>query len=73
MSDDREDIVYDDFAFDEMFQQEEAVFFWSISDSLHSIEMFGAKTWFSSLYSSLTDEQKSEIVSAIRRHEEAYK
>lgn len=73
MSDERDEIVYEEYAFDEMFQQEEAAFFHSISDALDSIEMFGVKTWFSSLFRALNSEQKKQLLLELHRQELAYK
>lgn len=73
MNDERNDMVYEEYAFDEMFQQEEAVFFWSVNDSLEAVEMFGIKPWFTSFYQSLSQEQQFEIAAIIARQSEEYK
>jgi hypothetical protein len=72
MSDEYEQIAYEEFAFDQM-QQEEASLFWTISDALHSIEFFGLKTWVAALYDSLDKDSRSKLISTIRACEENYK
>ena len=72
MSDEYDQMTYEEYAFDQM-QQEEASFFWSVSDALQSIESFGLKTWFVALYDSLEHGERAKLATIIRACEQSYK